>query len=172
MNSPTTWTNFPSCVVLPHLKDTDVIIVHDICIISWVSGLIGHIMLGTHISTCWISTIRNPDVWGEPRGRTCVQSADYHVKRNNIQSESELTEDGSIKKCSHGAAQKHLDSRDGGSVCWFVATARVFNVSCKTYLLKSQEILWDFPWSQSGICLKICWGVVCCFCHIVAHHTL
>ncbi len=47
-------------------------------------------------STCWIFTIRNPDVWGEPRGQTRVWSADYHVKRNNIQSESELTEDGNI----------------------------------------------------------------------------
>ncbi len=35
--------------------------------------------------------IRNPAVWGEPRGRTCIRSPDYHVKRNHNQSESELT---------------------------------------------------------------------------------
>ncbi len=37
---------------------------------------------------------------GEPRGQTHVWSADYHVKQNNIQSESELTEDGSITNCN------------------------------------------------------------------------
>ncbi len=47
-------------------------------------------------STCWIFTIRNPAVWGGHRGQTCDWSADYHVKRNHIQSESDLTEDGSI----------------------------------------------------------------------------
>ena len=66
-------------------------------------------------STCLIFTIRNPDVWGEPRGQTRARSGDYHVKRNNIQSESEMMEDGS----SHGAAQSEIDvdSRDAGSAC-------------------------------------------------------
>ena len=61
-------------------------------------------------STCLIFTIRNPDRWGEPRGQTHARSGDYHVKRNNIQSESEMMEDGS----SHGAAQSEIDvdSRD------------------------------------------------------------
>ncbi len=35
--------------------------------------------------------IRNPAVWGGHRGQKHVQSADYHVKRIYIQSESELT---------------------------------------------------------------------------------
>ncbi len=41
----------------------------------------------------WIFPIRNPVVCD---AQTHVWSADYHMKQNNIQSESELTEDGSI----------------------------------------------------------------------------
>ncbi len=33
---------------------------------------------------------------GNPKDERAFRSVDYHVKRNNIQSESELTEDGSI----------------------------------------------------------------------------
>jgi len=47
-------------------------------------------------STYWIFTIRNPAVWGEHRGQMRIWSADYHVKWNHIQSESELTADWSI----------------------------------------------------------------------------
>ncbi len=44
---------------------------------------------------------------GGHRRQTCIRSADYHVKQNNIkkkQSESELTEDGSITN-----SIKHMD---------------------------------------------------------------
>lgn len=56
-------------------------------------------------STCSIFMIRNPDVWGEPQGQTHTRSGYIHMKRNNIQSESEMMEDGS----SHGAAQSEID---------------------------------------------------------------
>ncbi len=57
---------------------------------------------------------------GGHRGQTRVWSADYHVKRKHIQSESELTEDGSITNCNkHVMEQKHLDTIIAISSCHY-----------------------------------------------------
>ncbi len=91
-------------------------------------------------STCWIFTIRNPDVWGEPRGQRHVWSADYHVKWNNIQSESELTEDGSITNTVM-AQHKSIwtaEMEDQLVDLWQQQEC-LYNVSCKTYLFSSRE---------------------------------
>ncbi len=95
---------------------------------------------GSHLDPPNIYTMVTPLVLrvtessqGERRGRTRIRSADYHVKWNNIQSESELTEDGSITN-SHGAAQKHLDQ-----LVHLWQQQECLCVSCKTYLSSSLE---------------------------------
>ena len=126
-------------------------------------------------STCLIFTIRNPDVWGELRGQTRARSGDYHVKRNNIQSESEMMEDGSITNAvmaQHKVKLMWTAEMEDQLVDLWQQHKCLYNVLCKTFpntiiaisscissamlILKSRKILRDFLCSQSRLRLKIC----------------
>ncbi len=55
-------------------------------------------------------------MWGKPQGQTHVWSTDNHVKRNTIQSERELTEDGCITNAVMAQHERiwSLSSREDG----------------------------------------------------------
>ncbi len=87
---PTILGNVPIILVVLKIIFSDFSVVWGVLRLEWLNPL------GRTSEACWIFTIRNPAVWGEPRGQTHVWSTDHHVKQNTIQSESELTEDRSI----------------------------------------------------------------------------
>ena len=78
--------------------------------------------------------IRNPEMWGKARGQTRACSGDYHVKGNNIQSESEMKEDGSITNvvmAQHKVKLMWTEEMEDQLVdLWHKC---LHNVSCKTF---------------------------------------
>jgi len=115
-----------------------------------------------------------------------THSGDYHVKLNNIQSESELTEDRSITNA--------VMEQDKIKWIWTAGMEDqlvdlwqqhecLYSVSCKTYKNHSKhyhrnfflpiirhvysEVSRDFArFPVFTVRLKICSCVVCCLCHI------
>ncbi len=108
-------------------------------------------------------------MWGEPRRQMRLWSADYHVKLNNIQSESELTKDGSITNTVMAQHKSIWTAEmEDQLVNFWQKQESLYNVSCKKYLFSSLERFCKISRVHSqDSCLKVCWGAI----FVTSRHT-